>query len=259
MDNLIDRSAPMKWFRVSMLVMTTSIAAAIVGACDDPTPQATVQTPPPPPTAPDNAATTSSLKIPTTQELVAGTRKVLALGPIPLTLRVPESWQIDVKGASLLTGHTPSSQGDKDKISIQLTSRPSMTQEAVDRMLDGAKKEQQAKPQSILKVEVRPLGGNVRVYERQAVGEPRPYTFYDAQNQPHTSTEQMFTWTISVLAPFEGAFQVYELNFVGLTKSLYDKDAEFLKGILNTLAYGSPPPSIPATAAPATGPAPAVP
>jgi hypothetical protein len=221
--------------------------------CDDPAPQGAIQTQQPPAAA--AAAAESARDVPTTQELVGGPRKTMALGPIPLTLRVPESWKIEVtSGASLLTGHTPSSQGDKDKISIQLTSRSSMTQEQVDRMLDGAKKEQQAKPQAILKVEVRPLG-NVRVYERQSVGEPRPYTTFDARNQPHTTTEQMFNWTISVLAPFEGAFQVYELNFVGLTKSLYDKDAEFMRGILNTLQYGAPAPSAPAGTLPATAPA----
>src|SRR5688572_27111527 len=42
-------------------------------------------------------------KIPTTQELTTGPRQTIALGPLPLTMRVPASWKVEVAaGASLL-------------------------------------------------------------------------------------------------------------------------------------------------------------
>ncbi|MEA2707926.1 MAG: hypothetical protein QOF78_527 [Phycisphaerales bacterium] len=184
-------------------------------------------------------------KIPTTQELVTGPRTVMPLGPLPMTMRVPTSWKVEVtSGASLLRGHTPSGE-----ITIQLTSRPSLKKPEFDALIKAAKKEQAEKPQSILKADVRPLG-NVQVYERQAVGDPAPYTVYDSNLKEHTTTEQLFKWTISVLAPHGEGLQRYELNFVGLTKSQYDQDKEFLQGMLDTLHYGltgastgSPPPT----------------
>ena len=67
-----------------------------------------------------------------------------------------------------------------------------------------------------------------------------------------------------ILAPHGDAFQVYELNFVGLTKSQYDKDKDFLQGLLETLGHGSaggattspaaPPPGAGASPPPATLP-----
>jgi hypothetical protein len=174
-------------------------------------------------------------KIPTTQELMGGPRSVVPLGPLPLTLKVPASWRVEVAGgASLLRGFSP--QGE---ITVQLTSRPSIKQAQLDSEIRGAKKEQAEKPQSILKVDLRPLG-NVQIYERQAVGDPAPYTVYETVNgqmKEKTTTEQLFKWTITILAPQGDAFQRYELNFVGLTKSQYDKDREFLQGILDTLSY----------------------
>ena len=79
--------------------------------------------------------------------------------------------------------------------------------------------------------------GNVKVLERQSVGQAAPFVVYDSRNQPHETIEAPFSWTISVLVPNEGAYQLYELNFIGLTKSQYDHDKDFLDGILRTLAY----------------------
>jgi hypothetical protein len=183
-------------------------------------------------------------KRPTTQDLVSGARKQIVLGPLPLTMRVPQSWNVTTPASiSLLHGYTPSG----GEIDIQLTSRPSLKQEDLDRLIAGAKKEMTEKPESILKVEVRPLGA-VRVFERQTVGQPRPLTTFDSQNQPHTRTESIFNWTVSVLSPAAGAFQVFELNFIGLTKNQYDQDQKFLHGVLETLTVAG------ATTSPSTLP-----
>jgi len=172
-------------------------------------------------------------KIPTTQELVNGPRTVTALGPLPMTMRVPASWEVKVAGgATLLSGFTPNGE-----VAIQLTSRPSLKKASFDSLVKSDKKEQAEKPQSILKVEVRPMG-DMLIYERQAVGDPAPYTVFDKNMKERTTTEQMFKWTISVLAPSSDAYQRYELNFVGLTKSQYDQDKQFLQGILDTLSAG---------------------
>lgn len=61
---------------------------------------------------------------------------------------------------------------------------------------------------------------------------------YDKNNVPHTTTESIFNWNTSVLIPSDdGKYQVYELNFIGLTRSQYEKDKDFLNSILNTIEY----------------------
>ena len=175
-------------------------------------------------------------KIPTTHELISGPRTTMALGPLPLTMRVPTSWKISVtSGATLLQGYTPGAT----EVAIQLSSRPTLKKDELDAMIRGARKEQAEEPDSILKVDLRPFGNGMQIYERQGVGEPREYQLMDSTGKVHTSMEQPFRWTVSVLAPHGDAFQVYELNFVGLTKSQYDKDKDFLQGLLDTLSHGS--------------------
>jgi hypothetical protein len=189
-------------------------------------------------------------KRPTTQELTSGRRTRSPLTPLPLTMEVPPSWtQGEFKGiknpGNLLQGYTPAGE-----VQIDFASRPSIKQEDFDRVLEGAKKEMAKNPS--MKVQLRPLG-DIKILERQSVGPAKPLTLLDEAGQPHTSVESNFKWTISVLVPHEGAFQVYELNFIGLTKSQYDKDKEFLEGILGTLQYagdtggGTAPPPTPAT------------
>ena len=218
---------------VFSLAAAVALALAATG-CEDPAddiPQAVLDQ-----QAKRAAAEKDLPKIPTTQELTTGPRTVVPLGPLPLTMRVPASWKVEVAGgASLLRGHSPSGE-----VTIQLTSRPSLKQAQLESEIKGAKKEQAERPQSILKVELRPMG-NGQIYERQAVGDPAPYTVYDSNMQARTTTEQLFKWTIAVLVPQGDAFQRYELNFVGLTKSQYDKDKEFLQGLLDTLSYGAGP------------------
>ena len=181
-------------------------------------------------------------KHPTTQELISGKRSRTALIPLPLTMELPPGWGklnevsdagLKLNAGNLLQGYTPNGE-----VQIQLSARPAMKKEDLNHMLAAGKKEMAEKPQQILKFELRPLGNN-QVLERQSVGRAAPLTVYDANNQPHTSEESIFNWTISVLVPNEEAFQVYELNFILLTKSQYDKDKDFLNSVVETLRYAT--------------------
>src|SRR6185437_2033790 len=181
-------------------------------------------------------------KIPTTQELLSGKRTRFALLPFPLTIEVPPGWdkltdnnaagiKVSSAGLNILQGYTPSGE-----VQIQLVGRSPMKQDDLDRMLVAGKKEMAQKPQQIVQFDLRPIG-NLKVLERQMLGTPAPLTTYDKDNQPHTTTESSFNWTLSVLIPAGGGYQVCELAFIGLTKSQYDKDKDFLNGILDTLHY----------------------
>jgi hypothetical protein len=206
-----------------------------------------------------NKAKENLPKPPTTQELLTGHRSRTALVPLPVTMELPPGWGkfneknpvgVTIGAGNVLQGYTPNGE-----VQIQLNPRRAMTRDELDRMVAAAKKEMAEKPQQILKVDLR-QHGDVKILERQAVGQPGPLTTYDANNVPHTTTESPFTWTISVLVPNEGAFQVYELNFMGLTKSLYDKDKDFLNSVLNTIQYGeATTPGNPATGPSSVSPA----
>ena len=184
-------------------------------------------------------------KLPTTQELLTGPRSVTALGPLPMTMRVPASWKVEVAGpASHLRGLSPSGQ----EITIQLTSRSPIKRAEFDAFIKSAKRDQAEKPQSIIKADLRPFG-TAQLFEWQKVGEPREWPVYEPvgnEMRTRTTTEQPFDWKISLFAPQGDGFQRYELSFIGLTKSQYDKDKTFLQGILDTLSWGD------STAAPAT-------
>lgn len=235
-----------------------AVLAAALAACDDKSsvpPQVLKQA-----EETQQAQATGKKKHPTTQELLSARRSRTALIPLPLTMEVPPGWgnfdgfgdpqvKAATAGLNLLDGITPNGE-----VQIQLSVRPAIKQEEFDRIVTFGKKEQKEKPQQILKMDVRDAG-NVKIMERQSVGEPRPLTTYDDKGREHTTTESSFNWTISVLVPNAGALQVYELNFIGLTKNQYDKDKDFLNGIVNTLSYGVEP----ATTGPATAPAPAAP
>jgi hypothetical protein len=175
-------------------------------------------------------------KIPTTQELLTGPRSVTALGPLPMTMRVPASWKVEVAGpASHLRGVSPSGQ----ETTIQLTSRSPVKRAEFEAFVKSAKKDQAEKPQSIIKADLRPFG-NAQLFEWQKVGEPREWPVSElvgGQMRTRTTTEQSFDWKISLFAPQGDGFQRYELSFIGLTKSQYDKDKSFLQGILDTLNW----------------------
>ena len=237
-----------QWIR-TLVVPAAALVAVGLTACDDTpaVPQAVLDE--------SNKPTDTSInKRPTTQSLLSGTRSRSALIPLPLTMEMPEGWgkpkDMEAAPGHLLQGYTPN--GD---VQIQLASRPVMKKERLDQLIEGAKKEMAKNP--AVKVELRDMGSS-KVLERQSVGQPRPLTVYDDQGVPHTTTEAIFNWTYSVLVPFEGAYQVYELNFIGLTKSQYDKDKDFLEGILKTIQYAGDGGSA-ASLAPATPSAPAAP
>jgi hypothetical protein len=172
--------------------------------------------------------------VPTTQQLLNAPRTRTQLVPLPLSMELPPSWQPmkDAPVANLWEGYTPSGQ-----VQLQLTTRRSISQQDLDRLMQGASREMQQNPGEVLKVELRPKH-DLKILERQSVGRPAPLVLYDKNNVPHTTTESIFNWNTSVLVPGEdGKFQVYELNFIGLTRSQYEKDKDFLNSILNTIEY----------------------
>ena len=179
----------------------------------------------------------SGMRIPTTQDLLTGHRSRTILLPIPVSLEMPFGWGPDHRTGmpNLIMGYTPSG----GEVSIQLIPRSPLRAKDLNTMVAAAKKEMAANSAKIFKCDLRPLG-TAQLLERQRVGDPAPMTTYDKNNQPHESMESPFKWTLDVLVPHEGAFQDHELSFFALTKSQYDKDKDFLNGVVSTLQYVTP-------------------
>jgi hypothetical protein len=241
----------MSFWGYGMLIAAAAGGLGLMAACDDKSsvPQAVI----------DQATTQATDQMParpTTQELLSGPRTSELLTPLPLRMQIPKSWGrprvITSTTENILEGATPA--GD---ISISKKVRPSITKTDFDRLIAGAKKEMQQNPDTIKKADLRPLpnSSDGKLFERQSVGQPGPYTTYDAQNIPHTSTQSIYKWTLMAFVPHADAYQVYELNFIGLTKEQFEKDQEFLNSIINTLSYATVGDSAPPTATPASAPA----
>jgi hypothetical protein len=176
------------------------------------------------------------LRAPTTQELLTGHRSRTILLPIPVSLEMPPGWGPDRRTGmpNLIMGYTPSG----GEVSIQLIPRTPLWPKELDTLVAASKKEMAANPNKILKAELRPLG-TAQVLERQRVGDPAPLTTYDKQNKPHESIESYFEWTLDILVPHDEGIQDNQISFLGLTKSQYDKDKDFLNGVISTLQYVS--------------------
>jgi hypothetical protein len=186
---------------------------------------------------------------PTTQELLQGSRKRLALTPLPFSVNVPTSWKIDSLGSgsiTVLTGPTPSGEAQ-----IQLSSRSTIKKEDLEVVQRAAKKETTQPTTDVsnktVKAEFRKLG-EVEIFERQALGMSGPLTITNPDGTERTENATNFKWTLMLFVPQGNEYARHEMNFVALTAEQLKQDKELLEGILKSLQYE------PGNAAPATQP-----
>ena len=231
----------MKWFACGAAVLLAG-AMGVGSGCDD------ASDPPPHLVADQPAAKPHEAEArPTTQELLAGPRKPVSLGELPLTVQAPKGWGLQtLSGTShiLLQGPTPSGEA-----SVQLNIRPTTSAEKLEMIVRGAKKELERFPNSVKMVELRPITG-AQVLEQQRVGE-MPRALPD--DDPSIKLSRPMNWTITVFVPRGGDHDTYELNFIGLTADQYEMDKQVLRGIIDSItvqtAAESRPASAPAAAA----------
>lgn len=213
------------------LAMAWGAAATLVApfGCDD--------APAPPPELLEEDRPNDAPKLdeppppPSTQELTEGRYKTIDLTGLPLTLQVPESWNIETLGTGsryLLMGHAPAGQ-----IQINLSQRPRTTQEKMDIMLDGARKEMAADPEHIKKVDLY-TRGDVKIVERQVISRGE---LPADPNNPSAPSGPMLRWTITTYIPAGEEFDSYELNFIGLSARQFENDGPFLRKIIDSLTY----------------------
>ena len=193
---------------------------------------------------------------PTTRELLDAPRKSFKLGSFPLTLQVPENWNLHSMGnGEVITVGGPATSGDID---IQLVQQgETVNANGPESALAAAKKEMADKPHEINRAEIRPLGPGkvleVRMISNAYVnGQLPPEVWGDAElpdspsavpGAPKRVTRailnpHMVKWTFTVYLPAgEKKYSVRSLSFMGLGLREYQRDKEFLEGMMKTLKY----------------------
>jgi hypothetical protein len=183
---------------------------------------------------------------PTTQELLAGPRKALALSSLPLMAQVPQSWSIQTLNGSsttLLEGPSPGGL-----VQIQLATRPPIAPDKLQVILSRAIKEQTDKPQTVKVLDVKPMPDvpGAQILERQSVGRTMPSVPLNVEGTQLSKPETLYSWTITYFIPQGDAFDPYELNFVGLTAEQFQSGQEVLRKIIDSVTYTGVP-ATPAT------------
>ena len=225
---------------MSLRMLGWGLLVGVVCGCDSrPTPPT-----PPPPTQPSAPAAPAR---PTTQQLTEGPYKTISLPEMPLTMKVPESWSIDspsttTGGIKFLVGPTPSGQ-----VTINLAQHGAVKKDQLQMLITRGKDEQQKKPDSIKRYEVRDVG-ELKLIERLSYEPPRTVDELGPSGQNVRTTFVPVRWNVIAMVPYQDSYTRYELNFMDLTADQFSKDQAFLERIVSSLAAeGSTPVSAPAT------------
>lgn len=206
-------------------VLSIGLILATLGlACEEPPPMPVPTTEPA--TQPDR---------PTTQQLIDGPWKRTPIGYVPVSLELPEGWEVKTFGDAsqfvFLEGPAP-----RDDVKIQLAQRPTVTAERLQFIQEGAVVEKAENPHIRLD-EFRKLG-NVTVRERQVAGTPTSVPSMNDNGLPVTDTSPAFRWTITLFIPRdETDFRSFELNFIGLTVNQFQADESFLRRMIDSMKY----------------------
>ena len=192
--------------------------------------------------------------LPTAQELLAGPKKTLRLGEFPVSLEVPQSWGLRSFGDGAASVIAVSGLASSGEINIQLVQQNQTISSAVgvDTILAEAKKQLAAKPHPLNRAELRPLGPakllEMRGMSNQFVNGKLPEEVWGnveiPDNRGNVVTTRavinphLLTWTFTLYIPTQnGRYMTRSLSFMGLTPAEYEKDKDFLEGMMKTLKW----------------------
>ncbi len=186
-------------------------------------------------TAPSTQPAAAGDARPSTQALRDAPRRELALLYVPLKIRVPQDWKLENLRLPQNELHFLRGPGSRDDIRIQIATRPPLTATGLQILLEGANKEMAANPAKILKVELS-TQGKLKVLERQRLGSVPPHSpSLAAAAGVVIDDSPLLEWTWTFLAPRGQVFDVYELNFIGLTSDDFKADQAFLRSLLGSV------------------------
>jgi hypothetical protein len=190
---------------------------------------------------------------PTTQQLLTGPKKHLRLAGMPFSLDVPTSWDLKSLADGALI--TVTGQATSGEINIQLVAQSGRALPAarINDILVNTRKEVDAKPHPINRVELRDVGP-VKVLEQRMIsnalvgGKLPPEVWGEDEIRSEKTGESikvksilnphLVKWTFTAYLP-TGKDEVTprSLTFMGLKLSEYEQDKEFLEQLMKTLTY----------------------
>lgn len=183
--------------------------------------------------APEIKASDEGSARPTTQEIVNGPRTDLSLETIPFRLTVPQSWKLDITGAStVIRGPTPSSS-----VEITVAFRSVVNPDHKQLLIDAFKAK--GATQGYRSVNVRHTD-DMDVLNLQQPGPKSNSPLLDDKGNKLRDTSTPLAWNILVFVPdrqLANEFDQYEFSFVGLDDEIYQADKDLLESIMSSLKY----------------------
>jgi len=193
--------------------------------------------------------------LPTTQQLMSSSKKSIRLADYPLTLEVPQSWELVSRfdGRQIVVAGLASSGEVEITLTNPLSSRTIQSEGLVD-AIKKAKEETDAKPHPFNKAEMQDLNDGAKVLEQRMISTP----FVNGKLPPETIGEvvigdptkgpavttravvnpHMMKWIFTVFLPAgENKYQTRVLNLSALQMSEFQRDREFLEKMMGTLKY----------------------
>ncbi|HEV8604992.1 MAG TPA: hypothetical protein VGQ99_06480 [Tepidisphaeraceae bacterium] len=145
----------------------------------------------------------------------------------PLTLRVPERWDLRYGAVTILQGPTPHGPRPDGVIHLIISRRGPFPKMVMDALKPPATRT--ATQDSFARDEMRTLG-KLRIYEMRSL-------------QPATAQlPAMMKWTISAYEPIDADnVRLYQINFLDLTREHFEKDRQLLESIVSSLALTEEP------------------
>jgi hypothetical protein len=178
---------------------------------------------------------------PTTQELTQTPFTTLSLMPagIPATIQVPTGWALtkEIDPANLrIEGYTPTDVAD-------IGFMPMVIKTAIKRdvLIETTKQQMAADPLTATIPATRESNGAL-VIESIDLTVPPPST---EPTSPGTGAstppaEPAVQWSVMLVVPNHDQFSVYELRLIGLTRTEFKTDRDFLQKIMGSLNFDPP-------------------
>ena len=198
--------------KARILCLATGKLAAMAG-CDRPA------------NPPANSQPGAAQNPPATKPATAA-RKVLQAHPYPLKISVPAEWSIVEMGdVMFLQGPTPGGQDVEDVARILISKPPTLAHASAERLEKEFLASKDTTDASVLKTDVRSCGKG-RLLEKRAI------------QKLSDGSGTLVNWTLDLMVAGDGErTSLYHLSFVALFQARYEKDREFLEGIVSSLQY----------------------
>lgn len=193
--------------------------------------------PPPAPPVQADPAPVARAAIPTTQQVLDAPWKTVPVSLLPLTISVPEAWDVEpTHDASLLAVEGRSPGGF---VQMRVSKPRTMIAEAsFDSFITAARRSAEESGDRLKKLEFKP-GDPLSTLERQIAGERELMPLMDEQGNLIEKEATPLRWSVLIFLKSGDKYESYELQFDALSLEHYEQDQAILRRVVESLAYDS--------------------